>query len=571
MNFLGLDVAGLDLEHFFATTKAVYFGLYLLWIAWIFRGGRRLWVWGPLVLALLCWFAATFPLQRNYGLDLGTDRLRNLWWCATVAAGQAVGESGVLDRFSLEPFWSLLVSLLSFRNPARVMAVYPFLPALAIILVGCGLAVAATKIVPEDALEERSSGGRWRLAMLCSFFVLLASTGPVDYLNPFRGFWAKTFMLKPNHALAFALVPVTVAMMVRVMTWRRAILAAVLLGLLGWTFITYWALTCWGILLYALWNFAEGKADRSEAVKIVAALAGGFLIVLPYVYFLIDRFPVTVSFEPAGFVDDPLRSAWGDSPPRAQSLFFLCTFDLGANFFLALYALWTSLRRRSRFDRLSTSLIVGAYSAWAVNGYLLFIGQARQSDEIYYFLVFVMAVQAGLGAFRIIERASATLSSSTDPWLARFAKPRKLTAAALGLWLPLTLGWWWNPLLMDAHFRLGLSPLPRTVVTLGDWIVENTRERDVFLAGAEAALWIPALSGRRILFDDDLERVRDAMDRRVLTHVALEPPDADDEVVREEQLEKRRELLGIMNRSVSLETVFTAGSVTLYSLSYHER
>ena len=391
MNFLGLDVTGLDLERFLESGKAIYLCLYALWIALVFRGGRRMWVWGPPVLALVCWFVATFPLQQSYGLAAISDRMRNLWWCATVAAGQPIWESGVLDRMSLEPFWSLFVSLLSLRNPARVMTVYPFLPALAIVLVGCGLTVSALKILPDDAFEGQFPADRWRLALWCSFFVLLASTGPVDYLNPYRGFWAKTFMLKPNHALAFAVVPVSVAMLSRAMSWRRSIAVAVLLGLLGWAFIVYWALTCWGIVLYTAWTFAGTPSKRSEAVRIVGALAGGLLIVLPYVYFLIHQFPETVNFAPGVSADDPLRSVWGESPPRAQSLFFLSTFDLGANFYMALYGFWTSLFRGSRFDRLCVSLVAGAYSAWAVGGLLLLTGRGRQSDEIYYFLVFVVS------------------------------------------------------------------------------------------------------------------------------------------------------------------------------------
>ena len=115
-------------------------------------------------------------------------------------------------------------------------------------------------------------------------------------------------MLKPNHALAFAVVPVSVAMLSRAMSWRRSIAIAVLLGLLGWAFIVYWALTCWGIVLYTAWTFAGAPPKRSEAVRIVGALAGGLLIVLPYVYFLIHQFPETVNFAPGVSADDPLRS-----------------------------------------------------------------------------------------------------------------------------------------------------------------------------------------------------------------------------------------------------------------------
>ena len=49
------------------------------------------------------------------------------------------------------------------------------------------------------------------------------------------------------------------------------------------------------------------------------------------------------------------------------------------------------------------AIVAGAYAAWTVNAALLFVGRARQSDDIYYFLVFAVAVQAGLGAARLSE------------------------------------------------------------------------------------------------------------------------------------------------------------------------
>jgi len=126
MNFLGMDVGDLDLARFFQAGRAVYLFLYLLWVALVWNNERRLSLWGPVALGLLIWFVTSFPLQRNYGLAMGTDRLRNLWWCATTAAGQPPWESGVVGRLSLEPAWSLLVSVLALRDPALVSVLYPF-------------------------------------------------------------------------------------------------------------------------------------------------------------------------------------------------------------------------------------------------------------------------------------------------------------------------------------------------------------------------------------------------------------------------------------------------------------
>src|SRR6185295_10657775 len=100
---------------------------------------------------------------------------RHLWWAATAAAGNPPWESGIVGQRTLEPAWSFFVSLLALRDPARVLAVYAFLPA---------LGLAATGAALRWAFRARPLR-----AMLVAFFVLLASTQPFDHLEPFRIFW----------------------------------------------------------------------------------------------------------------------------------------------------------------------------------------------------------------------------------------------------------------------------------------------------------------------------------------------------------------------------------------------
>jgi hypothetical protein len=567
MNFLGIEVGALDLDRFFQVARIVYLIVYLSWVALVWKTRRRLSLWGPVVLGLLVWFVTSYPLQRCYGLGIGTDRLRNLWWCATAAAGQPPWESGVIGRMSLEPAWSFLVSLLALRDPGRVSTLYPFLPALAILAVGGAILWSLLRLAPAEAFENDEVAERWRAALWCGFFVLLASMGPTDFMNPYRGFWAKSFLLKPNHVLGFALVPLATALLSRESTWRRAWVVAVLLGLLGWVFITYWALFCWGVFLYAAWMFLSRTEDRSESARLVAVLAGGLVLVIPYIYYLLHQFPETVSMEVGAFADDPLMSIWGDTPPRAQSLFFLATFDLGQNFYLALFGLWAALRRRTRFDRLWASLVIGAYLAWLVNAFLLFSGRARQSDEIYYFLVFVVSVEAGLGAYRLTGRLARFAESREGSAWRRVAQPNRLTAIGLLVALPITVGWWWNPVSMDAHFRMALDPLPRVVVQVGDWVRENTRRDDVFVAASETALWIPALTGRRIVYEENREQLVALEERRMLTYLVFEPslPSGDDDAG---AASRHRALRTLLARRARLDRVFQAGSVEVYSIRY---
>ena len=67
-------------------------------------------------------------------------------------------------------------------------------------------------------------------------FALLVSSGPLDYLAPFRDFYAKNFFLKPNHTLGFVFIPLLIGGIAsRRKLWLAK--AAVLLSLLGWAFI----------------------------------------------------------------------------------------------------------------------------------------------------------------------------------------------------------------------------------------------------------------------------------------------------------------------------------------------
>lgn len=565
MNFVGVDVRGIDIHRFQEALRAVYLLVYLLWVASLWMRKRRSSLWGPIALSLVCWFMTTFPLQGLYALAFNTDRMRHLWWSATVAAGHPAWESGILDRSSLEPAWSLFVSVLALRDPERVFTVFAYLPALVIALTGIGLIVSLREMAPSGTTASSSpeEDQGWHAALWVGFFVLLASTGPIDYLNPYRAFWAKSFLLKPNHALGFALVPLCVALSSKELNGRRSAMVVALLGLLGWVFITHWAILCWGIFLYSALAWWTHRIALSESMRLAAILAGGALAVAPYIYFLVHQFPETVNFEASPFAEDPLYSLWGESPPRGYSLFFLVTFDLGANFYLAIYGLWAAWRSRAKFAWIWASVVVGSYFAWIVSVALLFSGRARQSDDIYYFLVFAVAVQAGLGAHHLVERASGVIAKHGNALLKPFEEPRKLAAAVLLLWLPLTLGWWWNPMRMDAHFRLGLTPMPRPVAELGQWVREQTQPSDVFLAEAEAAIWIPAISGRRIVFADDEKVVRDALERRVLVYAVVEP----DATLSDQP----NALLALLKENGEIRKVFELGSMDVYTISYESR
>ena len=116
---------------------------------------------------------------------------------------------------------------------------------------------------------------------------------------------------------------------------------------------------------------------------------------------------------------------------------------------------------------------------------------------------------------------------------------------ALALLLPLSFPIYWDPPSMDRYFELSRQKLRPKVLAYSQFVRENTRRDAVFLAGKEAASWIPALTGRRVvlaeggmlmppdreerkavertlLLSDDLAKIRAAAARYGVTHVAID-------------------------------------------------
>ena len=481
VNSLGIDVAGLDLEAFFRAGRLLYVAAFVGWVLVVVRARRRAWAWGPTALALLGWALTTFPLQRPYGLQVPSDRLRHLWWAATAAAGNPPWESGIVGQRTIEPVWSLLVSVLALRDPARAIEVYPFLPALGLLATGAAL-VWAFRARPLQAA-------------LVSFFVLLASTQPLDFLEPFRMFWARHFLLKPNHAVGLAMVPLVLDAVSRPLTAARALVVASLLGLLGWVFVVDWALVCASLACFlGLAALRRCPLKRAEVVRLGGAVVASALFVAPYVWYLARHFPNAVSLSAGDNPAAPAMSAWGDERPRAHSLLFLATFDLGPHFPLALYGAWTLWRRRGRTDLAWLGMLAAAYASWAATAALYAASRARAADEVYWFLVFAVAVHAGLGAHAIVMRAAAALRRERPAWT-----PRRLAAAMLLAWLPFTFGAWWDPPRTDGHFTAALDPVPGERQALAAWVRARTRGTDVVASTRTSAAWLPALAGRRVL------------------------------------------------------------------------
>ena len=487
MNLFGFDISELDLANFVAAMRLVTIGVVTISFLLFFRQKRwTILAMGIAVLVVVGWLTTFYPLARIYGLQAPGDRLRNLSWVASVAAGNSPMSTGRVGDVTLEPLWALVAGGLCFGHPEFAPVVYALVSLVIPLMLGLVLFLHFRR------REDEESGSELR-ALVVVAFALLVSSGPLDYLAPFRDFYAKNFFLKPNHTLGFVFIPLLIG---GIASRRKLWLAktAVLLSLLGWAFIVHWAFFCFGLGIYLVLHFLQQrKSSGGELRSVLILWILSAIAVAPYISIIYRQHPHAIRID-STVVDPevPSRSAWGDMRPVGSSLLLLVTFDRALLFFLAIVGASVWWRGGLKRDLLWLALLLSVYLLWGVNyvGYLT--AQAREADEFYYFLDFVLSVAAGVGAWRLLELIAS-----------RMPRPSVSVAASTLVVIlvvtPLVAPYWRNPEIMDGHFRVAREPLPGPVVELRDWVLEATKGTDVLVADGIAAFWVPALTGRQVL------------------------------------------------------------------------
>jgi hypothetical protein len=183
--------------------------------------------------------------------------------------------------------------------------------------------------------------------------------------------------------------------------------------------------------------------------------------------------------------------------PTGDSLLLRVTFDQGFVFYLGILGVVDWVRRRGRGEILWASMVASAYLLWGVNVLLYYSARAREGDEFYFFLVFVLSIAAGNGAYRLASLVSVFFKRM------RSLRPSKSNVIPIVVVVALTVlafPYWWHPLKMDAHYRTSLLPLPQILTNSRGWILQETNAADLFISSSELGLWIPALTGRRLLY-----------------------------------------------------------------------
>lgn len=500
MNAFGVDVSGLDVAAFQAHARLVAVLAGVVWVALVLRLKRPALVMGGVLLAnAYVWLVSNWPLQRIYGLGPSADRITNVAWCTVVAAGGPPLQTAQVGQLHFEPFWGVLVAALSGFDADRVLAFYPFLSLLVALAFPLALYFGLRPVEPGEGWPA------WERAAAALAGSLLIGM-PFDYVSVYRVPWALMFLLKPNHSLALILFPLFLYAFVRLRGWGSRIAAGLFLHLLAWAFVLHMAYIAVGLVVYAAWAVLESRPEARRASIDVATVIGvNALIVSPYLVMLFVGYPFLTPI------------AIHQLAPASPHLLEM-TFRLGPVFLLGVWGVVVAHRRGDRLGRVWSAQVVGAYLIWL--GYLVLsaMHQAREKDEIAFWIRILMAVSAGIGAWDLAARLGAR-------WRGTLATPAWRAAALLALALPWSLPYWWDPARMDRFFPGSLPPLPRRLTEPAEYLRRHAEPRAVVASDPDYSRYLSALGARRVLRDGHMHLTADQPERDRVLDTLLRDPD----------------------------------------------
>jgi hypothetical protein len=421
-----------------------------------------------LAMHVAAWLVYRAPLQRPYGLGEGSDRTFNVGMAASVALGHSPFEHTQVGHGSPEPLWNALVGGLAHGHPERVPGLYDLLTPIALLAVG----------LATFAWIRRRDGGpddAWD-GVVAAFVVLGLSSLAMSPRPPVPPFWVANFMYKPNHGLAYALAAAAIGLSVgRDRVWPRALVLAAL----AWVSLVAWA--------YVLVGLVAGVLLRPSAERrwkpMFTSLAVSALAAAPYVLHLARDYAPTGTSATA-------RHMWTDPNALLLAVPNWSTIDLGPLLTLGLAGLWLARRRAAPLEASILGMGLAGWAIWLASVPPALVGVSPEPDEMHYFLRYVMSLAAAL-ALAAAARAMPALS----PRLAG-GRAHLLVLAAL---VPLAFPVYHDPPAMDRYYEESLRPIPPKIEAYAEWIRERTPPDAVFAAGKSAAMWIPALTGRRVL------------------------------------------------------------------------
>jgi hypothetical protein len=507
LNLFGIDVSGLEPTSFLAGGRALYVALALGFLLLLPRLARPLWLLlGVCAANAWAWALTNYPLVRPYAVGVSHDRLGNLAMCQSVAVGGPAWETMQVGQLHMEPFWGVVVAALAGFDPDRVLAIYPYF---ALVM---PVAFAITLYVGLGSSTAGVGFDRWERALAAAFGTLLCSA-PTDFVGTYDVPWAMTFLLKPNHALALVLFPLLLRQLSTIRGWPGRLAGGLLLHLIGWAFVLHMVYVSFGLLVFVLIAWLRRAPEaRRDLLDVSVVLGINVLVVSPYLVMLLVGYPF---LRPSPQMTIPVFSPHLLEPMLRSGFVFV----------LAVYGLFVVWKRPDRLSRLWFAQVVGAHLLWVLYLGLGWAQLARERDELFYWLRFMNAATAAVGAWDLAGRVLTRLS-------ARPFAPALRATAVLVLALPFSLPYWWDPLRMDRYFKGCLQPLPARVERPTEFLRHHTRPTAVVAGDRDYARYVGALGARRLLLSNavhapkDFER-RVELERSLLRGREGYPPDAD--------------------------------------------
>jgi hypothetical protein len=145
--------------------------------------------------------------------------------------------------------------------------------------------------------------------------------------------------------------------------------------------------------------------------------------------------------------------------------------------------------------------------------------QARERDEIAFWMRMLMATSAGIGAWDLAGRLGAR-------WQGTRATPAWRAAALLAIALPWSLPYWWDPGRMDRFFPGSIPPVPRILAEPAEYLRRHAERGAVVASDPDYSRWLSALGARRVLRDGHMHLTADQPQRDIVLDTLLRDTDA---------------------------------------------
>ena len=413
-------------------------------------------------------------------MGISSDRSIMLGQIGRVALGGSPYDHAQVDFSSLEPLFVLLTAALTGGNPQHAPGAIAAMSFIALGFAALGF------YWPWRRGGLNCESQAWTGVFMAIGFVSLSSftiSSLAAVPNPDAfSLWMGTFVFKPSHAIAFGTLGLLAG--ARLDSAKDALRLGLVLSILFWLFIVNWGFVIPSLVL----AMVVRPSDTQKMKRTAGAIALSVLAGLPYFVHLLGEYAPGKA---------QAAQIWGDTMGGIFNDWRLWGPVFAPTLLGWVVALRPAFSMRAERPFLWSLL---ASPLWLAPSYLvgLRIGVAPEPDDALAFVQLIVGAGAGMTLGRLAARLDLML----------FLSPGRAFPAIAAIFLFLSPQAFFNPALEERYAR-SLEPIPPAMLAATEWIASQTPKVAVFVTGGDAALFIPALTGRRVHL---LERMRPPVD-----------------------------------------------------------